>query len=212
MSWLWAFGIGIVCAVMSSAPVGPINFAIMQVTWSRGRFPAALVGLGGTIADATYAMVAWWISDLIVGNENPAIFAWLNVLTIPVVLFLGYRMISSRNNPPVNQESIQRKGSDFWVGFALGISNPSLLLYWLGAIAYAQSGGWLGDSLPELGFFLVGILLGVFGCFLLVIFLTTLLTKRMSDKYLSGFSLAIGIGFIAFGLFLIGRALVVYVF
>lgn len=207
---LAAFFIGIVCAVMSSAPVGPINFAIMQATWARGKLPAALIGLGGTLADASYALAAWWISDWLVGEENPAVFAWLNVLTIPVVVFLGWRMIAQRHQ---NSEQVvpRRKGGDFLVGFALGISNPSLLLYWLGAIAYAQTGGWLETGILNLLAFIIGILLGVFGCFLLVILLTSRLTRSVSDKYLSWFSLAIGGGFILFGIFLAVRAVWVYV-
>ena len=84
MSVLTAFGIGIVCAIMSSAPVGPINFAIMQATWGRGKKAAMQIGMGGAIADVAYAVVAWFIADMIVDNEDPAVFKWLNFLTIPV--------------------------------------------------------------------------------------------------------------------------------
>lgn len=210
MNLLTAFGIGVVCAVMSSAPVGPINFAIMQATWGRGKRAAMQIGMGGAIADVAYAVVAWFIADIIVDNEDPAVFKWLNFLTIPVVLYLGWKMIKNRKK--TGQGKNVRASNNVFLGVALGISNPGLLIYWLGAIAYATSGGWLGKHPTELSLFALGVAGGVFSCFLLVIWLTGKLTANMNAKFQSGFSLFIGLGFLAFGVFLIARAFTLYIF
>lgn len=208
MELITAFGIGVVCAVMSSAPVGPINFAIMQATWGRGKKAAMQIGMGGAIADVAYAIAAWFIADALIEQEDPLVFKWLNILTIPVLLLLGIKMIRKRRDH--GHASKVRASNNVFLGIALGISNPALLIYWLGAIAYATTGGWLHHHPAELFLFALGIALGVFGCFLLVIWLTGKLTSNMNAKFQSGFSMVIGLGFVAFALFLAARAVSEY--
>lgn len=210
MELLSAFGIGVLCALSSSAPIGPVSLGVVQATITKGRPGGIAVAMGGVLADVVYALVAWFISDLIVGDEDPVVFKWLNYLSIPVVLFLGYKMIKSRNED--HSARPLRAHNKVFHGFVLGVSNPGLLVYWLGAIAFAQAGGWLGHSSLELVMFITGVVGGILGALTLLIVAASVFAKRVSERLVSNITLFLGIAFLGFGAFLIGRVLVLYVF
>lgn len=195
-----AFITGIVVALMSSVPVGPINFAIMQTVLSSGKRLALMIGIGGAIADAVYCFLALIVFGWIAGDQNPAIFAWLNLLTIPVLFFLGIRMIKRRNDPP--QQVKTGKGSGIFMGIALGISNPVLFGYWLWAITTLQSEGFIGQGWGVYIAFTLGVSMGILGFFLLLVNLIALGSKKLSDGFRRFFSTAVGIGFMVFGTYL----------
>ena len=207
MDLLQAFGIGFICTVLASAPIGPVSFAVIQTTMTSGRRAGYLIAFGGIFADLTFATVAWFIADLIIENQDPVVFAWLNVATIPVVVFLGVKMILDRKK---EGEVKIRAGNNFLIGVALGVSNPGLLFWWLTALTYSTSGGYLGQTNLELVPFLIGGALGGSAAVSAVIYTTARLSKNASARFRSGFSLVLGTGFLAFGAFLAGRAVVVY--
>ena len=49
---------GFVVGVCASAPVGPIAMLVIQKTLSKGRYAGFVSGLGATVVDTTYAIVA----------------------------------------------------------------------------------------------------------------------------------------------------------
>ena len=49
---------GFVVGICASAPVGPIAMLVIQKTLSKGRYAGFVSGLGATIVDTTYAIIA----------------------------------------------------------------------------------------------------------------------------------------------------------
>jgi len=209
MDLLSALWIGIVCALTSAAPVGPVNFVVIQSTLLHGRWAGMLVALGGVSSDIVYASIAWCLSDLIIGEENPALFMWMNFVSIPVVIYLGLKMVRSRNIDPAQQTYNPR--NLFFQGFLLGISNPGLLFYWFGAVAFAQAGGYLSDSTAEFGMFVLGAAIGIMAALMVVILASSLLARKVSTKIVALLNLLIGLGFIGFGVVLTIRAIYLYI-
>lgn len=208
MNLIVAFFVGLGVALASSVPVGPINFAIFQTTFTKGRKAALMIGIGGMIADTIYCFLGLWLSGLIAENQNPAIFKWLNVLTIPVVIFLGLMMIRNRNKEPDHRSEREGSRGGIIMGIMLGISNPVLFAYWLWVATIVLANGWIQPTFPYYLSFALGVAAGISAFFLIFIQIVAMTTKKMSTKFRSTFSMLIGIGFIAFGVYLTVRFLI----
>jgi L-lysine exporter family protein LysE/ArgO len=209
MHILIALVTGIVVALMSSVPVGPINFAIMQTVMTRGKRIAMMIGMGGVIADIIYCFLGLAVVRWINTDENPAIFTYLNLATIPVVIYLGVMMIRRRNDVPKPAESGSRR-TGIAMGVALGVSNPVLFGYWLWAASTVQSKGMIGKDWSDHIAFTIGVGLGIALFFFLFVNLIALGNKRLSDGFRKFFSTAVGVGFIVFGAYLIVHAILDY--
>ena len=209
MSLLLAYIIGIGIAIASSVPVGPINFAILQTVFTRGKRDAMMIGLGGMIADTLYCFLGLMLYDIISGDNSPAIFTWLNLLTIPVVIILGYMMIAKRNEADKPGKPIKAKNG-ILVGITLGISNPVLLGYWLWVSSVVMANQWIEDTYAYYIIFTLGVATGIGLFFFGFINLAALGTRRMTNRFKSTFSLLVGIGFIGFGIYLAGRYIWLY--
>lgn len=210
MEYLAAMWIGFVCAISSAAPIGPVSFAVAQATMTQGRKSGLLVGAGGMVADVSYACLALLISDWLVGNENPLAFKWLNIVSIPVVILVGYKMIKTRHEDHSGKKV--NVGNNLFQGMFLGLSNPGLLFYWVGAVALAQSGGWLENAQKVWGGFAIGVAVGIALALVLLVFVVSIFAKNASQKIIAGFTLLVGTGFILFGVALLVRVFVLYVF
>jgi L-lysine exporter family protein LysE/ArgO len=208
MSIVMALLTGIVVALMSSVPVGPINFAIMQAVMTRGKRIAMMIGMGGVIADIVYCSLGLIVVRWINTDENPAIFTYLNLATIPVVIYLGVLMIRRRNDVPKPAETGSRTG--IAMGVALGVSNPVLFGYWLWAASTVQNTKMIGKDWPDHIAFTIGVGIGIALFFFLFVNLIALGNKRLSDGFRRFFSTAVGVGFIVFGVFLILRFILDY--
>jgi L-lysine exporter family protein LysE/ArgO len=199
---------GVVVALMSSVPVGPINFAIMQAVMTRGKRIAMMIGMGGVIADVIYCFLGLAVVRWIDTDANPAIFTYLNLATIPVVIYLGVMMIRRRNDVPKPTTTGSRTG--IAMGVALGVSNPVLFGYWLWAASTVQSKGMIGREWSDHIAFTIGVGIGIALFFFLFVKLIALGNKRLSDSFRKLFSTAVGVGFIVFGAYLTLHALFDY--
>lgn len=208
MHILMALLTGIAVALMSSVPVGPINFAIMQAVMTRGKRIAMMIGMGGVIADVVYCFLGLMVVRWIDTKANPAIFTYLNLATIPVVIYLGIMMIRRRNDVPKPTKTGSKTG--IAMGIALGVSNPVLFGYWLWAVSTVQSKGWIGTEWLDHIAFTIGVGIGIALFFFLFVNLIALGNKRLSDGFRKFFSTAVGVGFIIFGGYLIVHAVLEY--
>lgn len=201
-----AFLAGIVVAIASSVPVGPINFAIMQAVFTRGKRTALLIGLGGMLADAVYSFLGLLLFGALSGDSSPAVFQWINLITIPVVIFLGIHMIRKRHEQPEPHHR-SKAGNSILAGIILGISNPMLFAYWLWVASYVQGDGWVDPTMLQYVIFALGVTAGIGLFFLGFVNLLAVATTRATQRFRATFSLLVGLGFIGFGIFLTIRHL-----
>ena len=116
---------GFVIGMCASAPVGPIAILVIQKTLSKGRYAGFVSGLGATIVDTTYAIIALFAlafaQQLLEKHENLILLAGGLILTV-----IGVTMALS--NPLRKKVKGNDKSSvsskDFLQAMAMGISNP----------------------------------------------------------------------------------------
>lgn len=120
---------GIIIGLFISVPLGPIGMLCVQRTLNRGRKHGIATGLGATMSDLIYTIVALFFVGFVVDflEEKKSIIQIIGGL---IVVFFG--IFIYKNNPtrqPIpshnNNSSIM---SDFFSSFVLTLSNPLILL------------------------------------------------------------------------------------
>jgi threonine/homoserine/homoserine lactone efflux protein len=120
---------GIIIGLFISVPLGPIGMLCVQRTLNRGRKHGIATGLGATMSDLIYTIIALFFVGFVVDflEEKKSIIQIIGGL---IVVFFG--IFIYKNNPtrqPIpshnNNSSIM---SDFFSSFVLTLSNPLILL------------------------------------------------------------------------------------
>lgn len=120
---------GIIIGLFISVPLGPIGMLCVQRTLNRGRKHGIATGLGATMSDLIYTIVALFFVGFVVDflEEKKIIIQIIGGL---IVVFFG--IFIYRNNPtrqPIpNQNNNSSIMSDFFSSFVLTLSNPLILL------------------------------------------------------------------------------------
>ena len=120
---------GIIIGLFISVPLGPIGMLCVQRTLNRGRKHGIATGLGATMSDLIYTIVALFFVGFVVDflEERKIIIQIIGGL---IVVFFG--IFIYRNNPtrqPIpNQNNNSSIMSDFFSSFVLTLSNPLILL------------------------------------------------------------------------------------
>jgi L-lysine exporter family protein LysE/ArgO len=116
-----------------AAPIGPASIAILKSGF-RGGFGAAIkVAMGVVSADVTYVLVAYFgLAGLI---TIPAIKTTILFFGMFVLAYLGYHTIKEASRPvDVEVSTAVTKKNLFLQGYAVNISNPMAVVWWLGVI------------------------------------------------------------------------------
>nr|WP_255670645.1 LysE family translocator [Cognatishimia sp. F0-27] len=134
---------------------GPGVALILTVATTKGRAPAivtcfgigagavclstaALVGLGTLVAEIAWAMMA-------VKVAGAGYLAWLS--------WKAFERAKTPPPAPVVSPAKRRRGGAALAGFAMQITNPKAIVYWLAAVAMANM---TAAPLPVLAFFVLG--------------------------------------------------------
>lgn len=167
-------------AFIASIPVGPVNLAVVQVSLRSGKTAGLWIAAGSAIAELGYAMLAVWGVNLFL--TNPKIMLAIQMISIPVLLILGFKNIM---NPPADQQetdNTQKNKGTFFLGFSLTILNPLLLPFWLFMCAWIRGVNFnniaLLHSTTDSIAFAFGVATGSFLLLFLVAFLSA--GKEMS--------------------------------
>ena len=123
----------ILLGISIAAPIGPASIAILKSGFQGGFRSAIQVALGVVTADVTYVLVAYFgLARLI---TIPAVKTAILFFGMLVLAYLGYQTIKDASRPVENQAStsIVRKNL-FLQGYAVNISNPMAVVWWLGVI------------------------------------------------------------------------------
>ena len=116
---------GFVVGICASAPVGPIAILVIQKTLSKGRYAGFVSGLGASVVDTIYAIIAIFAlafaQRIIERHENIILLVGGLILTL-----IGVSMALSN---PFRKKVKDNTGSsfsskDFLQAIAMGVSNP----------------------------------------------------------------------------------------
>jgi threonine/homoserine/homoserine lactone efflux protein len=128
--FLKGFTIGLAIA----APVGPIGLLTIRRTLAHGRAAGFLSGLGAASADAIFGSIAAFgittISSIMIGAKT-----WLGIIGGLFLIYLGWQTfvsVPAQNHSESNASSLK---SMYFTTFALVLTNPISILYFIGIIA-----------------------------------------------------------------------------
>lgn len=127
---------GIFIGILVSAPMGPIGVLCVQRTLNEGKMHGFLSGVGASLSDLVYAIIAGlgmgFIMDFIQTNHYP-----LQVAGSIVLVVLGYYIYKS--NPTETLVKQKEKKSPYWQNiissFFLNLSNIGILFFFIAIFA-----------------------------------------------------------------------------
>lgn len=119
---------GIIIGLFISVPLGPIGMLCVQRTLNRGRKYGIATGLGATLSDLIYTVIALFFIGFVVEflEEYKTIIQVAGSFIVIAFGFFIYRSHPSKQPLP-NQTSGNSLAGDFFSSFFLTLSNPLIL-------------------------------------------------------------------------------------
>ena len=204
---------GFVVGMCASMPVGPIAILVVQKTMSKGRQAGFVSGLGASIVDTIYAIVALFAlafaQNAIERHENIILLVGGAILTL-----IGISMALSnpfRKKRKGDDGKSEVSSKDFLQAIAMGISNPMAIFVMFALFAFFG----VAEDTPR-DWNVAPIILSVSSGSVTYWFLLSWLLSRVRDKFslrtLLWISRVMGAIVIIIGLGLIGQGLFNVVF
>lgn len=203
------FAIGVAAGALTGVPIGPVNVAVIDAAYRHTMRRAISVGLGGAIADGLYAALGvLGVTPIL--NTYPAVPPILYSVSGIVLLFYGFLTARSQpvapatNEPSASESTHLRKEMlvGFKVGAALIILNPAAIVTWvviMGSII--PTSGDVAEGLSCA----IGVMVGSFGWFALVAYLTHRGRQMLGEKA-AWIPRVVGLALMVYALYLLSRA------
>ena len=203
--------LGLFTGFLLSIPVGPINLTVINEALRKGFTRAALIGLGGVMADTFYCATAFLgFSPLL--SKLQALWPYLQFMGGIAVFVIGirYSLDPVADVPAIAQSSESKIGHHFTkafpIGFFMGISNLALFILWGGVNTLFISHGWLEPHLRSMLLCIAGVWLGSSTWFVAVSFLVAKMHRQVEPDWIARISRVCGILMVVFGVILCYRA------
>ncbi len=201
---MFILGLGTVTGILASLLGWQINLLSLHRGLERGRTAAFFVGFGSIVADALFSLVAFAGAAPLVGKLHLWIyFRWIGIATIFLV---GFKILLHKQKvAAVQKEKKREPAKDFLVGFLMVLSNPAVLIVWIGIIAFLLVHFPRNALLAFRWFFIAGLFAGGAGWFLFLALYVLPHVRQWDDDRLHLISkvsagiLILGGCFLAFG-------------
>lgn len=168
---------GIMIGLFIGMPVGAIGMMTIQRTLKYGFRAGLLTGFGSSVADCIYASVGTFgltfVSDFFIRYKM-----WINIFGSILVMILGLRMIFNKEETTELQKNAMGSISLFFSSFAIGITNPVVIVTFMFIFSY------LGISL-KVGLFkgivlIIGVFIGTYIWWLLLSSVVSMIRKKIN--------------------------------
>ncbi|MGV8090779.1 MAG: LysE family translocator [Mangrovibacterium sp.] len=151
---------GIIIGLAVSVPLGPIGVLIIQRTINKNRISGFLTGVGASLTDVFYALIAGFSLTYVIDFIRVHHFSF-HILGALIVFLLGAYIY--RKNPVHDMRKYRRKGSTYYQdlisSFLITFPNPLVVFIFLAV--FASSGIVFHTSQPYQAFVLIfGIFIG----------------------------------------------------
>ena len=203
---------GVLAGALTGVPIGPVNVAVIDAAYRHTMRRAIGVGLGGAVADAFYAGLG------IIG-VTPVLQKWPSVppilYAVSGIVLLVYGFLTARSQPvtpAVSEEPISPSQLEIIakrelmqgakVGVALIVLNPAAMVTWvviIGQILPTIDNNWEGLACA------IGVLVGSFGWFALVAYLTHK-GKHVLGEKAAWIPRLVGVALMGYALYLLFKA------
>ncbi len=216
MALLAGFAVGLFGAI----PPGPVNLNVIRKASRNETREAVRVALGAALVDTVIcgfvAMGFGWALEKVVTNPWTRLGLALFLLAGGLkILFLDPRREAERNGVPAGLTAPPKEVSGFrfplLVGVLQGAANPALLVNWTLLISFLVGHRLLPAGLLPAGVFAVGVGLGVFTWFLVLVELVERLRKHPAGEWIHKSSFAAGVILLGFGLYFTWRSVAEFV-
>jgi threonine/homoserine/homoserine lactone efflux protein len=136
---------GLAAGFIVAVPLGPVGILCFRRVLREGRLVGILTVVGAGLADAIYGTAAAFglraLTHALTAHREA-----LRAAGGIFLLFLGIRMIRSREVEPKPESSARDVSSAFLTAFLLMIANPSIMISFLGVFAVLDLGSVSGFS------------------------------------------------------------------
>lgn len=144
-------GFGLLIAVL----LGPVFFALIQTSITKGFWAGAAMAVGIVLSDAFCVAISFL--GLMQVVQGPVALRWIGIIGGLFMLIYGFVLLLNRK---VQTETVHVPevptglvvGGSLAKGFLLNILNPFVIVYWLGVSSFVSSMPEL-DRLDKLWFF-----------------------------------------------------------
>lgn len=161
---LWGLGIGFI----NSIPFGPINMTIVDQSFRRGFQPAMMIGLGALVVDIGYCVIGVFGMSAL----QQSLADVLQPAGMPVLVFLGYRLIITRHNGIAYHERTECSAGllmkNFINGCIMYLCNPLAIGFWIAAAGFMYAYQFLHTSFQSQMAFVAGMAIGTAAWFFLL--------------------------------------------
>jgi L-lysine exporter family protein LysE/ArgO len=211
VTYVWPALAGAVCGFVSAVPVGPINLTILNEGARRGFAWGLLIGLGATLMEAIYCVVAFaGFAQLFTA---PFIKAAMELVSFLFMLYLGQKFLRAKAIPARthSEEVIEHRfhpHTAFWTGFVRCLGNPGVFFFWIAVGASLIAHEWMASTWSSKLSCVAGATLGIFVWFLLLSYGVSVGRRRLTEAkllrmerwsgiLLLGFALILGLRLVA---------------
>lgn len=211
MALLAGFAVGLFGAI----PPGPVNLNVIRKASRNETREALRVALGAALVDTVIcgfvAMGFGWALERVVTNPWTRLALALFLLAGGLkILFLDPRRDAQREAARARLTAPPKEVSGFrfplLVGVLQGAANPALLLNWTLLISFLVGHRILPPGLLPAGVFAVGVGIGVFIWFAILVELVERLRRHPSGEWVHRSSFVAGVLLLGFGLWFSWRS------
>jgi putative LysE/RhtB family amino acid efflux pump len=200
--------IGVAAGALTGVPIGPVNVAVIDAAYRHTLRRALAVGLGGALADGLYAALGvLGVTPIL--SSYPSVPPILYAVSGVVLLVYGFFTARSQPVAPAAEGGSHPKIADprkefkegFIVGLLLIILNPAAIVTWvviMGTII-PEPTRWGGIACA------IGVMVGSFGWFALVAYLTQKGKSVLGDKA-AWIPRLVGIALMVYSVYLLVKA------
>lgn len=211
---------GFAAGFFGAIPPGPVNFNVIRKASRNETREALRVALGAALVDTAIcgfvAMGFGWVLERIVTNPWTRLGLALFLLAGGLKILLVDRKRDAGPNgerPGLTAPPKEVSGFRFplLVGVLQGAANPALLVNWTLLISFLVGHRILPPGLPAAAAFAVGIGVGVFAWFAILVELVEKLKDHPAGEWIRHSSFGAGVLLVAFGLYFTWRTVAEFV-
>ncbi|MFH1800457.1 MAG: LysE family transporter [Candidatus Omnitrophota bacterium] len=174
--------LGILAGFLASCFGWQIDLIAIQRGLKRGRTAAFLVGCGAILADMMFLSIGFTGTQPLL--DHPEYWGIIRWVGIGVILSLAARGFWAHGKSREQSEEVSKRNptKNFLVGFLVVITNPVVLLMWVGIIGFLRTHFPEARALWFKELFLGGFLIGAMFWFVLLAFIFLKKLKRWSEE------------------------------
>lgn len=195
---------GLLFGMMLQLSVGPVCISVLQRSIACGFREALLMAAGVALTDAVY--LAGAVGGLSLLLQIPAVKTIVLVGGAALLVWFGIGSLRARWEVATGDEAKRAKGSSFWHGVLITLTNPLTILFWSGVFGSLMASHAIADSLSLFGF-ATGCLLATLLFLALVAGLGSFAQKALRPSRIQALNKVAGLFLIGFALFLLREGL-----